>query len=125
MFACELGDSKTFRQLDLSRQALFLTLSVRYNDGVVTVDKNPEGVMDTAEGRNQDIHELAVLGNEFASVRVALDERGNGPRLLVQDLESGAEILLSPLELASFCLATADDRLEWLRVGHYRDERAR
>lgn len=68
--------------------------------------------------------ELAQLRNEFATVRVALDERGNGPRLLVEDLETGAQILLSPLELASLCLATPEDRIGWLRVGHYRDERA-
>ncbi|MCW2945718.1 MAG: hypothetical protein JWR24_2435 [Actinoallomurus sp.] len=68
---------------------------------------------------------LTELRNEFASVRITLDERGNGPRLLVQDLETGAEILLSPLELASLCLATPEDRLDWLRVGHYRDERGR
>jgi hypothetical protein len=100
---------------------LFLTLRVRYNHDVVAVDANPAGVMEASP----DIRALAVLRNEFASVRVALDERGNGPRLLVQDLENGAEILLSPLELASFCLATPDDRLDWLRVGHYRDERGR
>lgn len=81
--------------------------------------------MDAAQRPTPEIRELALLCNEFASVRVSLDERGNGPRLLVQDLESGAEILLSPLELASFCLATGDDRLDWLRVGHYRDERGR
>lgn len=68
---------------------------------------------------------LTELRNEFASVRITLDERGNGPRLLIQDLENGTEILLSPLELASFCLATPEDRLDWLRVGHYRDERGR
>jgi hypothetical protein len=67
--------------------------------------------------------ELAELRNEFATVRIALDERGNGPRLLVEDLETGARILLSPLELASLCLATPEDRIGWLRVGHYRDER--
>jgi hypothetical protein len=67
--------------------------------------------------------ELAQLRNEFAAVRIALDERGNGPRLLVEDLETGAQILLSPLELASLCLATPEDRIGWLRVGHYRDER--
>ncbi|MDN5913929.1 MAG: hypothetical protein L0I76_02220 [Pseudonocardia sp.] len=78
------------------------------------------GPTHSEEGRR----ELAELGNEFATVRVALDERGNGPRLLVEDLESGAEILLSPLELASLCLASAEDRVNWLRVGHYRDERA-
>jgi hypothetical protein len=88
---------------------------------VAAVDANPAVVMDAGTR----IRTLAVLINEFASVRVALDERGNGPRLLVQDLESGAEVLLSPLELASFCLATPDDRLDWLRVGNYRDERSR
>jgi hypothetical protein len=67
--------------------------------------------------------ELAELRNEFASVRITLDERGNGPRLLVEDLETGAEILLSPLELASLCLASSEDRINWMRVGHYRDER--
>ncbi|HVV08051.1 hypothetical protein [Amycolatopsis sp.] len=92
---------------------------------MVTVDRNLAGVMETANGQDPRIRELALLANEFASVRIALDERGNGPRLLVQDLENGAEILLSPLELASFCLASPDDRLDWLRVGHYRDERAR
>lgn len=80
--------------------------------------------MDTANRNDARIRELIWLVNEFASVRIALDERGNGPRLLVQDLENGAEILLSPLELASFCLASPDDRLDWLRVGTYRDERA-
>ncbi|HEV7871191.1 MAG: hypothetical protein JWR28_2679 [Modestobacter sp.] len=67
--------------------------------------------------------ELATLMNEFASVRLTLDTAGHGPRLLVEDTETGAEILLSPIELASLCLATSDDRLNWLRVGQYRDER--
>ncbi|MDH3047292.1 hypothetical protein QEN45_18070 [Gordonia alkanivorans] len=61
--------------------------------------------------------------NEFAAVRVSLDTAGNGPRLLVEDLESDEAIFLSPLELASLCLATPDDREDWLRVGSYRDER--
>jgi len=68
--------------------------------------------------------ELAVLGNEFATVRVALDTNGNGPRLLLEDLEDGSRIWLSPLELASLCLASPEDRVNWLRVGVYRDERA-
>jgi hypothetical protein len=67
--------------------------------------------------------ELAVLANEFASVRILLDTRGNGPRLLVEDMEDGARIWLSPLELASLCLASPEDRVDWLRVGLYRDER--
>jgi hypothetical protein len=100
---------------------LFLTLRVRYSHDVAAVDSIPARVMEAGHP----IRALAELRNEFAAVRVAIDERGNGPRLLVQDLESGAEILLSPLELASLCLATPDDRLDWLRVGHYRDERGR
>jgi len=66
---------------------------------------------------------LAELVNEFAAVRLSLDEAGHSPRLLVEDLENGASVLISPIELASLCLATADDRLNWLRVGEYRGER--
>jgi hypothetical protein len=66
---------------------------------------------------------LAELVNEFAAVRVSLDVNGNGPRLLVEDLEGGEEVFLCPLELASFTLATPEDREEWLRVGNYRGER--
>jgi hypothetical protein len=63
------------------------------------------------------------LTSEFASVQVSLDSDANGPRLLVRDIESGAQIYLDPLELASFCQATEDDRAGWLRVGPYRNER--
>lgn len=66
---------------------------------------------------------LADLVNEFAAVRLTLDLDGNGPRLLVEDLESQAHIFLCPLELASFTLASNEDRENWLRVGHYRRER--
>ncbi|MDT5176678.1 MAG: hypothetical protein QOJ95_876 [Mycobacterium sp.] len=66
---------------------------------------------------------LADLVNEFAAVRLSLDLNGNGPRLLVEDLEGGEQVFLCPLELASFTLATPEDREEWLRVGNYRDER--
>ncbi|PPJ27501.1 hypothetical protein C5E45_34790 [Nocardia nova] len=76
------------------------------------------------EGRTIRRRELAVLANEFAAARISLDTSGNGPRLLVEDLDSGARIFLSPLELACFCLATSEDRDDWLRVGNYRDERA-
>ncbi|MCV7280176.1 hypothetical protein H7J88_11005 [Mycolicibacterium flavescens] len=63
---------------------------------------------------------LADLVNEFAAVRLSLDLAGNGPRLMVEDLESGEHIFLCPLELASFTQATAEDRETWLRVGNYR-----
>jgi len=75
--------------------------------------------VNTSAGRR----ELAELVNEFAAVRVSLDENGNGPRLLVEDLESGEHVFLCPLELASFTQATAADRDDWLRVGNYRGER--
>ncbi|HEY1703844.1 MAG TPA: hypothetical protein VGG75_29450 [Trebonia sp.] len=67
---------------------------------------------------------LAVVENEFASVTVSLDSAGHSPRLHVQDNETGDEILLSAIELASLCLATEDDRAGWLRVGLYRGEGA-
>lgn len=111
--------------MTLRFETLFLTVSLRYNDDVVIVDENSEPVPGNNGHTGRPARRLAELRNEFASVRVALDERGNGPRLLIQDLETGAEILLSPLELASLCLATPDDRIDWLRVGHYRDERGR
>jgi hypothetical protein len=63
------------------------------------------------------------LINEFAAVRLSLDVSGNGPRLLVEDLESGDQIFLCPLELSSFTLATAQDREDWLKVGSYRGDR--
>lgn len=63
---------------------------------------------------------LADLVNEFAAVRVSLDLAGNGPRLLVEDLESGEHVFLCPLELASLTLATDADRDNWLRAGVYR-----
>ena len=66
---------------------------------------------------------LAELINEFAAVRLSLDINGNGPRLLVEDLEGGEHVFLCPLELASFTLATPEDREEWVRVGNYRGER--
>jgi hypothetical protein len=68
---------------------------------------------------------LAELVNEFAAVRLSLDNNGNGPRLLVEDLEGDEHVFLCPLELASFTLATPEDRQEWLRVGNYRADRQR
>lgn len=85
---------------------------------------SPESGGSRPRGRkDRPIQELAQLTNEFAAVRVSLDTRGNGPRLLVENVETGSRILLSPLELASLTLADSDDRLGWLRVGEYRDDR--
>jgi hypothetical protein len=66
---------------------------------------------------------LAVVQNEFASVTVSLDTAGHSPRLHVQDNETGDDILLSAIELASLCLATSEDRAGWLKVGLYRTDR--
>lgn len=66
---------------------------------------------------------LADLVNEFAAVRLSLDVSGNGARLLVEDLDSGEQVFLCPLELSSFTMATPDDREDWLRVGNYRADR--
>jgi hypothetical protein len=65
---------------------------------------------------------LAVVESEFASVTVSLDTAGHSPRLHVQDNETGDDILLSAIELASLCLATGEDRAGWLKVGLYRTE---
>jgi hypothetical protein len=94
---------------------------------VVAVDEPPARAVSADRGSGRAASsgevELAVVGNEFATVRVALDTNGNGPRLLLEDLEDGSRIWLSPLELASLCLASPEDRVNWLRVGVYRDER--
>lgn len=66
---------------------------------------------------------LAELVNEFAAVRLSLDVSGNGPRLLIENVDDGTQVFLCPLELASFTLATPEDREDWLRVGNYRGER--
>jgi hypothetical protein len=76
--------------------------------------------VDTPSGRRV----LTELVNEFAAVRVSLDVNGNGPRLLVENMEGGERVFLCPLELASFTLATPEDREEWLRVGNYRAQLA-
>jgi len=59
------------------------------------------------------------LMSEFAWVRVRVDESGRGPRLLIEDLEAGESVLLDPLELASMCHSTEDQRRVWLRTGPY------
>ena len=112
MFACEERlappGPHAIRQASFRLAPLILTL-VCGNTGQVN----------TPVGRRV----LADLVNEFAAVRLSLDVSGNGPRLLVEDLEGGEQVFLCPLELASFTLATPEDREEWVRVGNYRGER--
>jgi len=66
--------------------------------------------------------QFAVVENEFAAVTISLNTAGHSPRLHVRDNETGADILLSAIELASLCLATSEDRAGWLKVGLYRTE---
>jgi hypothetical protein len=73
-------------------------------------------------GHGADRVRLAVVENEFASVTVSLDSAGHSPRLHVRDNETGDDILLSAIELASLCLATSEDRAGWLKVGLYRTD---
>jgi hypothetical protein len=91
--------------------------SVVRANGEHAVSQAPDG------GRyGTDRVKLAVVENEFASVTVSLDTAGHSPRLHVRDNETGDDILLSSIELASLCLATAEDRQGWLKVGLYRTD---
>ena len=47
---------------------------------------------------------MVALRNEFAHVDVGLHATGNGPRLRITDVKTGASVLLDPLEL---------ERLAW------------
>ena len=62
-----------------------------------------------------------MIANEFAAVRVQVTPCGRGVRLVVQDLESGASVSLDPLDLRTFCLASEDEQIAWLRSGTYRE----
>ena len=64
----------------------------------------------------------AELVSEFASVRLSVDRSANGPRLRIVDTETGDSAYLDPLELASLCRATDEDRIGWLAVGEYRED---
>ena len=66
-----------------------------------------------------------MITNEFASVRIQVTPCGRGVRLVVQDLESGASVSLDPLDLRSFCLASEDEQIAWLRSGPYREPAGR
>jgi hypothetical protein len=79
------------------------------------------GVHAVSQGHGDRVR-LAVVENEFASVTVSLDSAGHSPRLHVRDNETGDDILLSAIELASLCLATSEDRAGWLKVGLYRTD---
>jgi hypothetical protein len=62
------------------------------------------------------------LSNEFAAVEIARDERGNGPRLMIRDLQSGQEIFLDPLELAALAWTRHEELLPLLDPGRLERE---
>lgn len=54
------------------------------------------------------------LASEFASVEVARDDRGNGPRLMIRDARSGRCVFLDPLELAALAWARHEELAPFL-----------
>lgn len=56
---------------------------------------------------------VPVIGSEFADVSVSVDERGNSPRLRLQDLRSGRVRYLDALELEAI-VWTSEERIEQL-----------
>ena len=54
------------------------------------------------------------LASEFAAVEVARDDRGNGPRLMIRDTQSGNCIFLDPLELTALAAMRHEDLLPFL-----------
>jgi hypothetical protein len=49
------------------------------------------------------------LVSEFAAVEVGRDDRGNGPRLMIRDTQSGRCVFLDPLELAALAWIRHED----------------
>jgi hypothetical protein len=62
------------------------------------------------------------LSNEFAAVEVSLDDRGNGPRLMIRDLQTGHEIYLDPLELAALAWTRHEELLPLIDPGRFERE---
>ena len=54
------------------------------------------------------------LASEFAAVEVERDDRGNGPRLMIRDTQSGRCVFLDPLELAALASTRHEDLLPFL-----------
>jgi hypothetical protein len=59
------------------------------------------------------------LSSEFAAVEIARDDHGNGPRLMIRDLQSGQEIYLDPLELAVLASIRHEELLPLLDPGRF------
>jgi hypothetical protein len=55
-----------------------------------------------------------LLRSEFAAVRVAVDNHGNGQRLAITDLKSGHRVFFDPLELEALVWTTHDELTDFL-----------
>ena len=55
-----------------------------------------------------------TLSSEFASVEIALDDRGNGPRLMIRDARNDRCVYLDPLELAALAWLRHEELLPFL-----------
>jgi hypothetical protein len=54
------------------------------------------------------------LSSEFAAVEVECDLSGNGPRLMIHDLQSGQRVFLDPLELAALAWTRHEELMPFL-----------
>jgi len=63
------------------------------------------------------------LASEFAAVEIARDDRGNGPRLMIRDTQSGRAVFLDPLELAALACARHEDLMPFLDPARLESER--
>jgi hypothetical protein len=61
----------------------------------------------------------ADLTSEFAAVRLTVERHRLGARLSVVNLETGEQIYLDALQLASMCHASEAQQRSWLRTGEY------
>jgi hypothetical protein len=62
------------------------------------------------------------LANEFASIRLTLDTRGNGPRVRVQTNRNSREVFLDPVAFDLLC--HANDAMFDLLADSSRDDEA-
>lgn len=61
-----------------------------------------------------------IISNEFAAVDVEVDATANGPRLRIQDLDTGESTYLDPLELQSLVWVPHRDLESFLDPSAYR-----
>jgi hypothetical protein len=62
---------------------------------------------------------MMKLVSEFAVVEIVRDDRGNGPRLMIRDSQTGQEIYLDPLELAALAASRHEELLPLLDPGRF------